>query len=141
MRAFRRLRRLRAREVRPQPDRDAQPFAIDVPRVRVAGGVGGIPVRQESQHCATMQPQPRRQVRGRVRRAMPQPRGIGRVRGQVDPCPPKGCQRGVFVGVRGSQFPPAVAGVRGRVYTVNVYRIRVAGIFRGISVGVDTVDG
>lgn len=40
-----------------------------------------------------MQPQPRRQVRGQNRRAVPQTGRVGRVRGQFDPSPPKGQQQ------------------------------------------------
>jgi hypothetical protein len=62
-----------------------------------------------------MQPQPRRQVGGQVRRAMPQPARVGRVRGQFDPRPYKGHQqRGEFVGVRvhsSPQPPPASVAV------------------------------
>ena len=59
-----------------------------------------------------MQPQPRRQVGGQVRRTMPQPIPVGR---QFDPRQPKGQQqRGEFVGVRvhsSPQPPPASVAV------------------------------
>ena len=75
----------------PQPVRDAQPFAQDVPRVIVSGGV---PVHQQPHHRRPVYPQPRRQVRGQFRRPArtlePQPAPVGRVRGQFDPGSPKG---------------------------------------------------
>ncbi len=62
-----------------------------------------------------MQPQPRGQVRGQVRGAMPQPARVGRVRGQFDPRQPEGQQqRGEFVGVRvhsSAQPSPASVGL------------------------------
>lgn len=87
----------------PQPIGHAQPFAQDVPRV-IAGV--GIPVHQQRHHRRPVNPQPRRQVGGQVRRAMPQPARVGRVRGQFDPRQPKGQQqRGEFVGVRVHSSP------------------------------------
>jgi hypothetical protein len=81
----------------PQPLGDAQPFAQDVPIAIVSGSAS---VHQQPQHRRAMSPQPRPQVFGQVRRAMPQPSRVGRVWGQIDPRPSKRQQqRGEFVGI------------------------------------------